>query len=437
MSREKVVCFVNHAAETGGAEFALARLVLSLDRSEWHPVVVFCEDGPAVELLRRRSIETYVIPLGAGLGKVRRGSLGSLTWLAGGRALAAVSYILKLARFFRERGVDIVHTNSMKAHVLGGIAAKLLWIPLVWHLRDSLHPLCLPPMALRCMRFLARHLPDALVAVSQSVARDSLGLTKAAHAFVVYDGISSECFSERACPRAGKAGEAKTWKVGIVGRLCDWKGQHLFLEAAADLVEKGLPVRFEVIGGALFGQEQYAERLRQFVNSSGLAPHVCFHGFVSDVSTRLLDLDLLVHASTAPDPCPNVVIEAMAAGVPVVGPNSGGVPELLDGGTCGFLFAMADARALSRCIETALGDEAMRRRIAHNAWDRANRYFRSERVAGEVSAVWRPLLSERTYSRRAWPWIEDTPYPEGSAQGSRGRVSSSAQSHSQTTADSL
>lgn len=437
MRREKVVCFVNHAAETGGAEFALVRLVLSLDRSEWHPVAVFCEEGPAVELLRSRSIETYVIPLGAGLGKVRRGSLGSLGWLGGGRAFTAVSYILKLARFFRERGVDIVHTNSMKAHVLGGIAAKLLRIPLVWHLRDSLHPLCLPPMAMRWMRFLARHLPDALVAVSQSVARDALGPTKAARAHVVYDGIISECFSAPACPQADTEGGAKTWTVGIVGRLCEWKGQHLFLEAAAALIEKGLPIRFEVIGGALFGQEQYAERLKQFVNSSGLAPHVCFHGFVSDVSTRLLDLDLLVHASTAPDPCPNVVIEAMAAGVPVVGANSGGVPELLDGGACGFLFAMDDARALSRCIEMALGNEAMRRRIAHDAWDRANRCFRSERVVGEVSAVWRPLMSGRTYSRRAWPWIEDTPYPEESELGPRGRVSSRAQSNSQTTADSV
>lgn len=436
MIREKVVCFVNHAAEMGGAEFALARLVAAVDRSEWHPVVVFGEDGPAVDLLREKSVETYVIPLGSGLGKLRRASMGSFAWLGGGRAFAAASYILKLIRFFRERAVELVHTNSMKAHVLGGVAAKLFGVPLVWHLRDSLHPLCLPPMTLKWMRLLARYLPEELVAVSESVAQDSLGPAKAARAHVVYDGIRADCFCVSPAVEMGAAVSSKMWTVGIAGRLCEWKGQHLFLEAAADLVEKGVPVRFELLGGPLFGQEQYADRLKQFVHSSGLAPHVCFQGFVSDVSARIRKWDLLVHASTAPDPCPNVVIEAMAAGVPVVGANSGGVPELLDGGTCGFLFPMGDARALSRCIEGALNNRALRHQISRAAWLRADRCFRAERVAHELSAIWRPLVSGRTYRRRAWPWIEDSPAPtEGGTKTTQG-VTSMAQQSSPTTADS-
>jgi glycosyltransferase involved in cell wall biosynthesis len=194
--------------------------------------------------------------------------------------------------------------------------------------------------------------------------------------------------------------------VGIAGRLCEWKGQHLFLEAAADLIEKGLDIRFEVLGGPLFGQERYAQRLKQFVASSGLSPHVFFRGFVSDVSTRIQSWDLLVHASTAPDPCPNVVIEAMAAGVPVVGADGGGVPELLDGGACGFLFPMDDARALSQCIEAALNDEVRRVELAAAARERAERCFKAARVAREVEAVWGPLVDGRAYKRRAWPWVE-------------------------------
>jgi len=406
MRREKVVCFVNHTAETGGAEFALARLVHTLDRSEWHPVVVFGEEGPAVDLLRSRSIETYVIPLGAGLGKVRRESLGSLGGMGVGRCFAGVGYVLKLARFFCERGVELVHTNSMKAHVLGGLAARLRRIPLVWHLRDSLHPLCLPPLPLKGMRFLARCFPDAVVAVSKSVARDALGEGGDERAHVVYDGLGDDVFSARAGAPPGTGREARTWTVGIAGRLCEWKGQHLFLEAAADLIEKGLDIRFEVLGGPLFGQERYAQRLKQFVASSGLSPHVFFRGFVSDVSTRIQSWDLLVHASTAPDPCPNVVIEAMAAGVPVVGADGGGVPELLDGGACGFLFPMDDARALSQCIEAALNDEVRRVELAAAARERAERCFKAARVAREVEAVWGPLVDGRAYKRRAWPWVE-------------------------------
>jgi glycosyltransferase involved in cell wall biosynthesis len=437
MNREKVVCFLNHAAETGGAEFALARLVQSLDRSEWHPVVVFSEEGPAVDMLRADSVETYVIPLGAGLGKVRRERMESVECLSGGKCLAAVNYVFKLACFFRQRGVDLVHTNSMKAHVLGGVAARLLGIPLVWHLRDSLHPLCLPPMALRLMRFFAKNLPDALVTVSRSVANDALNGDDSKRAHVVYDGVSAECFSEVPAFGVARNGTSRVWCVGIVGRLCEWKGQHLFLEAAADLVEKGLNIRFEVLGGPLFGQEQYAERLRLFAGASGLDRHVCFHGFVSDVSSRIREWDLLVHASTAPDPCPNVVIEAMAAGVPVVGVDSGGVPELLEDGACGFLFPTSDARALSQCIESALKDELKRSEIARAARIRAERCFRSERVAAEVAAVWRPLINGQAYGRRSWPCIEEEPF--GTTLGKQtapGRQTSEVTQVSRNTVDS-
>lgn len=405
MKRQKVVCFFNHAAETGGAEFALARLVAALDREHWHPVVVFGEEGPAVDLLRRQSVETYVIPLESGLGKVRRENLGSLAWMFGGRASAAARYVLRLSRFLRERAVELVHTNSMKAHALGGLAAKMVGVPLVWHLRDSLHPSCLPPAALAVMRFLARHLPDELVTVSRSVAKDALGASQAHRAHVVYDGLSAACFPPMASSPPGVQG--RKWTVGIAGRLCAWKGQHLFLEAAASLIERGMQIRFELLGGPLFGQEAYAERLKQFAVSSGLSDHIHFHGFVSDVPARIRSWDLLVHASTTPDPCPNVVLEAMAAGVPVVASNGGGVPELLDGGACGMLFPMDDSRALSRCIETALLDKGGRERFARAARERAERCFRSERVGQEVASVWAPLMSKGPYARRAWPWIEN------------------------------
>jgi glycosyltransferase involved in cell wall biosynthesis len=179
------------------------------------------------------------------------------------------------------------------------------------------------------------------------------------------------------------------------------------LEAAANLLESGMQIRFELLGGPLFGQEAYAERLKQFAASSGLSEHVHFQGFVSDVPARIRAWDLLVHASTAPDPCPNVVLEAMAAGVPVVAADGGGVPELLEGGACGMLFPMDDSRALSQCIESALLDKPRRDRCALLARERAERYFRSERVGKEVASVWTPLLRLGPYERRAWPWIEN------------------------------
>ena len=404
MQRKKVVCFVNHTAETGGAEFALLRLVGSMDRGEWHPLVVFGEDGPAAELFRQRSVETYVLPLDASVGKLRREGLRGSRLFSLRKAVLSLGYMWRLARFFRERAVEIVHTNSMKAHILGGLAARLCRIPLVWHLRDALHPAHLPSPALRLMRGMASWMPQRVVCVSESVARYALGGEWAGRAKVVYDGLEEDAFLEPASA-GGDPGKAER-KVGIAGRLSAWKGQHVFLEAAAKLLMRGHRVRFEILGGALFGEEVYAQRLQDFVRANAMEGQVEFAGFVSDVSSRIRSWDVFVHASTAPDPCPNVVLEAMAAGVAVVGSDDGGVPELLEGGRCGLLFKPDCPHALCDSIESLLLAPDTREQIAVRARQRAMAHYRCGRVAQEVARVWTEVFNPCVFERRKRPWLE-------------------------------
>jgi glycosyltransferase involved in cell wall biosynthesis len=405
MKRARVVCFVNHTAATGGAEFALSRLVAGMDRTQWHPVVVFGEEGSAVELFRKRGVETYVLPIPSHIGKARRNSLAGNAWMRPGAAWDACGYVIKLASFFRTRAVEIVHTNSMKAHLLGGLAARMCRIPLAWHLRDCLHPAHLPQTALRVMRSLARTLPNRLITVSKSVAKDALGAGGAGRAEVIYDGLDPDCFENPAPPPS--AFQPPVWRVGIVGRFAPWKGQHVFLEAAAKLIQRGHRVHFELLGAPLFGEDAYARRLQQFVEATALQTHVSFLGFVSDVPQRIRSWHALVHASTAPDPCPNVVLEAMAAGIPVVGSDGGGVPELLDEGRCGGLFPMDDPNALCRQLETIFAKPLVRAEYALKGRQRAMSLFCSDRVAAEVSAVWDAIYDPNVYTRRRWAWMED------------------------------
>ncbi len=405
MKRARVVCFVNHTAETGGAEFALSRLVAGMDRVLWHPVVVFGEHGPAVDLFRSRGIETYVLPIPQRIGKARRGSLSGAAWFQPGAVWDGGAYVANLVSFFRTRAVEIVHTNSMKAHLLGGLAARVAQIPLVWHLRDSLHPAHLPPVALRLMRRLAKTLPQRLVCVSKSVAEDAMGSTVAPHAVVVYDGLDPVCFKSPA-PTPGVEPPA-VWRVGMVGRFAPWKGQHVFLEAAAKLIQRGHRVHFELLGAPLFGEDDYAQRLHKFVASTAMQTHVSFLGFVSDVPQRIREWHALVHASTAPDPCPNVVLEAMAAGVPVVGADGGGVPELLDEGRSGALFPMDDPDALCQQLEAVFAQPLLRGEYAAKGRQRALNLFGSERVVHEVATVWDAVFDPAVYRRRRWAWLEN------------------------------
>ena len=404
MQRERVVCFVNHTAEMGGAECALARLIAAMDQQRWHPVVVFGEEGPAVDMLRARSVEVYVLQMGGGLAHVRKEELHTNFCLRRKQTIAAARYILKLRQFFKERGVDVVHTNSMKAHVLGGIAAAVARIPLVWRLRDSLNPACLPKAALQLMRFLARHLPQRVMSASQSVDRDAFGNTTAEKRGVIYDGVEEAGF-ENPAPLPSLKHEGP-WRIGIAGRICPWKGQHVFMEAAAKLLQRGWDIQFEILGGPLFSQEAYQERLQRFATACTLKQNILHAGQVDDVPTRIRQWDILVHASTLPDPSPSVIIEAMAAGVPVVGANAGGVPELLDYGRCGALFEADNPDALCSAIEGLLNSPQHRRDYVQAARVRALECYQSERVAREVEQVWEQVFNPDVHQRRLWPWLE-------------------------------
>jgi len=233
MARLKTVVLVNHTAALGGAEFALKRLLKDLNREEWNPVVVFGEDGPAAELVRKMSIETYVIPLSQSLGQTRKEAMNLNGICSLRRWTGLGSYVWKLSRFLKERAADVVHTNSMKAHILGGLAAKMAGIPLVWHIRDTVDSSYLPTSAVTLLRWLAQRLPDRVVTVSNSVSCSLLGVTGNPKGRVIYDGLEDSAFDTPAVPSGHP--ELASWN--------DWPAQCM--ERAACIYRGGGPVTFK------------------------------------------------------------------------------------------------------------------------------------------------------------------------------------------------
>ena len=154
------VLYLDHTGKLGGAEFALARLMRSLDRLAVDPIVLFAEDGSAVQLLRNTAVESHVLEMGGKVLKARKDSLKALAILHPGRLFGLLAYSRKVARFAKERNVQIIHTNSLKAHVYGGLAGLIAGIPVVWHIRDFIDRSYLPQAAVVCIRTLARFIPS-------------------------------------------------------------------------------------------------------------------------------------------------------------------------------------------------------------------------------------------------------------------------------------
>lgn len=166
--------------------------------------------------------------------------------------------------------------------------------------------------------------------------------------------------------------------VGLFGRLSEWKGQHVFLDAIAAMDG----VQAVIVGGALFGQDAYETRIREQASRLGLDGRVRFLGFRSDVPELMASMDAVAHTSVVAEPFGRVVVEAMMCGRPVVATRGGGVTEIIRDGETGLLVPPGDASALAAALGCILSQPALAERLAQQGREDVSRRFRWRRPAG-------------------------------------------------------
>jgi glycosyltransferase involved in cell wall biosynthesis len=354
--RFKVV-YLDHVAQLSGGEIALLRLLPHLDRVHAH--VILAEDGPLVDGLHLAGISTEVLPFaetarGLRKGEVRGGGVSPAV------ALATAAYVVKLAARLRALAPDIVHTNSLKAGLYGSLAARLAGIPMIWHVRDRIAEDYLPRPAVTLIRDMVRRLPGAVVANSRSTLDTLAGPRNP----VVLYSILPEVLSEVPIRDRNTNGSLT---FGVVGRLAPWKGQDFFLRAFAQAFPDGHE-RAVVVGGALFGEHDYAETLPALARTLGIEERVELRGHRLDVWDELSRLDVLVHTSVTPEPFGQVVLEGMAAGVPVIAAGAGGPAEMLEHNVTGLLYEPRRVRELADAMRR-MRDPQLRERLSAAARD--------------------------------------------------------------------
>jgi glycosyltransferase involved in cell wall biosynthesis len=327
------------------------------------------------------------LPLSGKLREVRKGSLGVFGLIGQVRSVGGLCrYARRISRFVRQCRPDLIYTNSLKSDFYGALAARLSGVPVIWHIRDRIEDSYLPRPAVWLVRTLARHVPVCVVANSAGTL-ETLRLDKGTRTAVIASGLTRE-HVER-CRGARDANPIP--QIGIIGRLAPWKGQDVFLEAAALLLRKGVSARFRIVGSAMFGEEAFEDRLRELTVRLGIQEQVEFLGF-RDVPATLLSLDVLVHASKIPEPFGQVIIEGLAAGLPVVATDGGGAREIIESGRTGLLTPMGDAPALARALAQLLARPDWARGLGAAGRQHALEHFTVEKSARHSELLYENLV---------------------------------------------
>ncbi|SER63960.1 Glycosyltransferase involved in cell wall bisynthesis [Faunimonas pinastri] len=371
------VLFVDHTGELGGAELCL--LDLARTYSGRHKVLLF-QDGPLRERLADAGVNVEVIEAGRHLLSVRRASGLRNLW----KAIPTIAGLAR--RIAREaRDFDIVYANSQKAFICSVLAAGLARRPLVWHLHDILTGSGFS----QTLKSAAVHLANrgaSLVIVNSVATADAFAAAggRTDHTAIVYNGIDPRPYLHaQPSPRPRLPDGSAPPLVGIFGRLAAWKGQHVLIDALAELDG----VHALIVGDSLFGEVAYADELKQRIEAHGLQDRVHFLGFRQDVAPLMKSVDVVVHASTAPEPFGRVIAEAMMAGRPVVAAANGGALELIQEGVTGFLVKADNPAALAEKLRGVLADPVGAAEIAGQGNKAAVRAFTLSAVTKEIEAL--------------------------------------------------
>jgi glycosyltransferase involved in cell wall biosynthesis len=379
------VVYLDHVARLSGGEIALLRLLPHLRGVNAH--VILGEDGPLVGALQRAGISVEVLPIAAAARDLRRDTV-RLGRISPAPALQTLAYVARLALRLRELQPDLVHTNSLKSGVYGSLAAKATGAALVWHVRDRIADDYLPRPAVRLVRALVARLADGVLANSTATL-DTLSEPRAGRVHrVIPDSV--EVSPHPLAPEPGAT------IFGMVGRIAPWKGQDLFLRAFATAFADG-EERAVLVGSAMFGEESYERELRELAVRLGLGGRVEFRGFREDIWRELASLDVLVHASVIPEPFGQVVLEGMAAGLPVIAPDEGGPAAVVVDGRTGRLFRSREIDSLAGAMRELREDPAARERLGSAARAAVVDYH-PEAVARQLESLYESVLQQRRAS---------------------------------------
>lgn len=404
------VLYLATSGQVGGAERCLLSITSGLDRAAFDPMVLMGSPGPLEALLHAQATAAMVEPLPPPLRALSR--YHARTGASARRALAGAAllpgYLARLGRAGARAQPALVHSNGLKMHYLSALLRPRWNVPLVWHLHDF--PRSGAHWSDRALRLLSRA-PAAAIANSEAVARAHAARfpALAPKISVIPNGVSIAALQrgDRAAFRARWGLAPDAFVAGMVAIFAPWKGQEVFLRAAQKLLLVAPRAKFLLAGDDIYdtaGHGGQRQALESLARDLGIRDSVLFTGFLAgedEIASAYAALDVMVHASTQPEPFGRTAIEAMAAGVPVVAAAGGGMSDVIEDGISGFLTPPGDADALARALADLHTRPELRAALSEQGLARVRQRFTEEMVARQIETLYSQLLNHAPHPHPA------------------------------------
>ena len=405
-SNKTPILFLDNTYTFGGAINSLLYLLRALDKKRYVPILV---TGQPEEFLSKyfsflnwhhielklpwvhNRIYSKIIrvkPFSCGYALKVANVIRYLYWLIFVTLPEAYQYY----QIGRKYKVRLVHLNNIIGSQLAGIiAAKLLRVPCIAHLRDF-------EEVDKLTRMYAM-LVDSHIAISKAIQSNLLDLAVPKEKIsVIYDAIDLNEFKSHYNNSDLKdefnlAGKEKLF--GVFGRIIEWKGTVEFVHAAAIIIKSNPNVKAFIVGDCSDGNRAYLDEVKKLIVHYELEKEIILTGYRTDVPALMEMMDIIVHTSKRPEPFGMVLIEGMAMAKPIVATKMGGPLDIVIDGETGFLVELDGVAELANSIQLLLDDDELARTMGIKGKERVYSMFTKERYAQQVEELYSNLLIPR------------------------------------------
>lgn len=362
------ILVVNNTSQLNGSSLSMKHLVNNIKKTQ-HVTVVLPDRGPITELISPHVLVKYIdIP-------ILRRSIPSLLYYIPGSIVS----LIKILKYLKYSQFDIIHINTV-TNMLYGIAGKIMRKNIVYHIREI--PGFYPRFIWKLYGFIVSRTAKATIPCSKTVG-ELFGF----HCKYMYPVQNAVDIKTNIVQRKRMSSPVQIATFANEGTR---KGLIYLLKAVNSLIRRDCAIKLYIYAAEAPKNTAKGKMISDYVENNGLRKHIYYVGLKENIDKYIQSHDIFVVPSLY-EAFPRSVIEAMAAGVPVIATDTGGTRDVLIHKQTGLLVQPRNEHDLSQAIRELIDNQSSARLYANNAFQHVKEHNNPELVAQEILKIYRKL----------------------------------------------